>query len=109
MDNVTDKHVEMCLKYLTETDRDHAIARAEVNALDDLTKTVLGFAFESAVGAVEARKAEAYRSGEYIAHIEKKKQAEISYFEMDNRRKHAMLKIEVWRSINANRRQGNIT
>lgn len=109
MDNVTDKNVEMCLKYLTETDREHAVARAEVNALDAITKTVLGFAFESAQGAVEARKAEAYRSDDYVAHIEKKRQAEIAFFEMDNRRKHAMLKIEVWRSLNANRRQGNIT
>lgn len=109
MDNVSDAHVEACLKYLTETDKSHAIARAEVNALNDLTKTVLGFSFESTEGTQEARKAAAYRSPEYVAHIEKKRQAEIAYFEMDNRRKHAMLKIDVWRSFNANRRQGNPT
>lgn len=108
MDNVTDAHVEACLRYLSETDKAHAVARAEVNALNDLTKTVLGFSFESTEGTQEARKAAAYRSDDYIAHIEKKKQAEIAYFEMDNRRKHAMLKIEVWRTTQANRRQGHV-
>jgi len=107
MADITDNTVEQALSYLAKTDVDHARARAEVNALNDLTKTVLGFSFESSEGTVEAKKASAYRSGEYIAHIEKKKQAEIAYFEMDNKRKRAALTIEVWRSINANRRQGN--
>lgn len=106
---ITEKSVEAALRYLAETDAKHAMAKAEINALEDLTKTVFGFSFESTTGAVEARKAAAYTTNEYIAHIEKKKQAEIAYFEMDNKRKRAMLQIEVWRSLNANRRQGNIT
>lgn len=105
---ITDEVVAKALEYLGKTDKAHAMARAEVNALNDLTKTVLGFSFESSEGTVEAKKAAAYRSDEYVAHIEKKKKAEIDYFEMDNSRKRAALTVEVWRSLNANRRTGNV-
>lgn len=104
---VSEDTVQASLEYLAKTDRAHAVARAEVNALEDLTKTVLAFEFEYLQGAVEARKIMAHKSDTYIAHIEKKKQAQIEFFEMDNKRKRAALSIEIWRSINANRRQGN--
>lgn len=108
MDIVTEEQVSLALKYLAQTDSEHARAKAEVNALGDLTKTVLGFEFESSEGAAEARKAAAYRSQAYQAHVEKKRVAEIAFFEMDNKRKRAALLVDVWRSVNANRRTGNV-
>lgn len=106
--NVTDESVETAINYLASTDIKHAKAKAELNALKDLTKTVLGFAFLEADGTVEQKKAIAHTNDDYIAHIKKIEALEVDYQVMSNKRERAKLTIELWRSVNANRRASNI-
>lgn len=105
---VHDEKVQQALNYLAGTDEEHAAAKAEMVAMKELTKTVLAYEFLDAEGAIEKRKAASYQSKSYQGHIEKIQSLEIKYQTMLNKRDRAKLTIELWRSCNANRRQGNI-
>ena len=102
------RRASLAVQYLSETDVDHANAKANLNALQELKKTIYGYAFIDAQGSVEARKAAAYTSSEYIEHIEKIKQAEIDYQVMTNKRTNAALSVELYRTMSANNRKGQI-
>lgn len=105
---VSDQDAQAALNYLAQTDIEHAAKKAELNAKKDLTKTVLAYEFADATGAQEARKMQAFASDSYRDHINAISTLEIDYQTMHNKRDRARLTIELWRSVNANRRQGNI-
>lgn len=107
--NITDESVEAAVAYLAETDVTHARARAEYNALSEMRKTVRAFCFGDAEGGVKEREMLAECHCDYIAHIEKIKQAEIHFHTLHNKRKRAELTIELYRTYSANVRRGNIT
>lgn len=106
--NITDESVEKAVAYLAETDVTHARARAEYRALSEMRKTVRAFCFSDAKGGVKVREMAAECHCDYIAHIEKIKQAEIHYFTMTNKRKRAELTVELYRTVSANQRRGNV-
>ena len=103
-----DNDVELAVKYLASTDESHARARAEYNALSELRKTVRAFCFEESKGGVAERTMAAERHPDYVAHIEKIKQAEIEFHTMHNKRKRAEITVELYRTMAANQRRGNI-
>ena len=103
-----DNDVELAVKYLASTDESHARARAEYNALSELRKTVRAFCFEESKGGVAERTMAAERHPDYVAHIEKIKQAEIEFHTMHNKRKRAEITVELYRTMAANSRKGNI-
>jgi len=106
---ITDKVVEQAIEYLASTDISHAKARAEYNALSELRKTVRAFCFSSAEGGVKEREMIAECHPEYVAHIEKIKQAEIEFHSLNNKRKRAELTVALYQTYSANTRKGNIT
>jgi len=103
-----DNDVELAVKYLASTDESHAKARAEYNALSELRKTVRAFCFEESKGGVAERTMAAERHPDYVAHIDRIKQAEIEFHTMHNKRKRAEITVELYRTMAANSRKGNI-
>jgi len=103
-----DNDVELAIQYLSSTDESHAKARAEYNALSELRKTVRAFCFEESKGGVAERTMAAERHPDYVEHIEKIKQAEIEFHTMHNKRKRAELMVDLYRTMAANSRKGNI-
>ena len=106
---VSEDKVHDALKYLAGTDEPCAKARAYLDGLKEQTKTVFGIEFlKHNEGTIEEKKSEAYTSLSYTAHLEKIKDAFADYEFMRNKRLTADLMIQVWRSENKHRGQGNI-
>ena len=106
---VENDRIQKAREYLADSDKPAAMAKAEVNQLKALDKTMLYFEFLDADGKnVEERKAKAYTADSYTTHIQKIHDAELRLFEMVNRRDHAAELVRVWQSENANRRAANI-
>ena len=108
MIDINDEKVNGAVNYLVQTDGEHAAARAEYNALSELRKTVRAFCFEQSEGGVKEREMAAERHSDYIAHIEKIKQAEIEFHTIHNKRQRAILTVDLYRTLAANSRKGNI-
>jgi len=103
----TEKDISNALVYLAETDEQYAREIARVKALEHEVKTVKALAFLDADGTMATKEAEAYASRNYIAWTEKYENAVADMHIRSAKRKRAELTIDVWRSLNANRRQGN--
>ena len=94
------------LRKLAETDYEAAKLKRGVEAADYVAKKYWNIEFLAATGNVEERKAQA---GISQAHDISK----LKYFDaleasekIQNERRTLQLRIDVWRSLNANRRQG---
>ena len=107
-DQTHEDRAQAAINYLASTDESHARARAEYNALSELRKTVRAFCFDKSEGGVKEREMAAERHCDYIAHIEKIKEAEIEFHLLHNKRKRAELTVEMFRTYSANVRKGNI-
>lgn len=105
---VTDEQIQKAIDYLQKTDKPHAMARAEYNSLSELRKTVLAYSFNEEEGGVTERNQAALMSPQYIEHIKKIEDAEITFHTMHNRRQHAYALIDLYRTICANTRKGNL-
>ena len=104
----TEQKVKRAIDHLAATDTEHARARAEFHALAELRKTVRAFCFQEAKGGVKEREMAAECHDDYVAHIEKIKQAEIAFHILHNERKSSELVVELYRTYSANVRKGNI-
>ena len=106
---ISPDRLQQALTYLATTDEPCAKAKAYLTGLEEQSKTVFGMAYLQSNGTVEERKARAYVSEAYKEHIKKIEDATADYETMRNKRLTQELIVEVWRSINANRRHGNVT
>lgn len=97
------------LEYLVSTDELYGFARGKIKALEHLLKVEKSVQFLEAEGPVAEREAKAMASDRYKALVDEFKQTVIDAETIGARRKTAELQIEVWRTQQANRRQGNIT
>jgi mevalonate pyrophosphate decarboxylase len=98
--------ISKALLYMAETDEAYAKIQAHVKAMDHQCKTIKGLAFLEATGSVAERNAKADSSVTYRAWINDYENAYADMKIYESKRKRADLTIEVWRSLNANRRQG---
>ncbi len=106
---MTTEDAEKALDYLKETDEPDAKFKARIEYLKEKKKTVIAWEqSESNEKSQAAKEQEAYNSAGYRGWMEEYQSALIDFHIMHNRRLTASLQIEVWRSINANTRQGNI-
>ena len=106
---ITPERAERALKYLASTDEDHAKAKANVKAKEMAIKTIK---------AAELLEVEGKTAGEREARAEchsNVKQAKDDYSDaildyelLNNERNRAVLTIEMWRSMNASLKRGNI-
>jgi len=102
---------DKALQYLIDTDERAARAKSYMMGLAHQEKTILGQLVldqRSLDGTVGEKEGRARNSEEYTEWRGKYENAVADYEIYRNRRNTAELIIELWRSENANKRQGNI-
>lgn len=105
---ISDERLSKALTFLSETDMEAAERKADVERQMFRFKKVKAAIFEHGEGAMDLRKAIAENSPEaeaaYMDYLK-----ELADFEtLANKRKTETLIVDVWRSLNASRRQGII-
>jgi len=103
----TTDDIGVALTRLAFTDEEAARRKRAVEAHDYIAKKKRYAAFLSCSGNVEERKATAENDPDYWEEREKYFDAIEESEALQNERKTLTLKIDVWRSLNANRRQGS--
>lgn len=96
------------LTYLAETDEAYAQARAAVKAAEYTLKVVKAKEYLAHTGTQAEREQVAYASEDYQKVLEDLRDVTREAETMAAKRKTAELAIEVFRSLNANQRRGNI-
>lgn len=110
MKGAEDRSVEAALKYIATSAEDFARAKARVKYIEQFRKTLKARAYLEARGeTVSEREAKAYTEPEYVACLESYKDAVYDHEILVAKRLRAELVIEVWRTLNANKRAANIT
>lgn len=107
---ITDERMEKALNFLATTDTEYAEWCGAVMRSDFMMEAAEALAFK----ASEATSAEARKQDAKLSEAVKKAQEEhikcvVNRERLRAQRKRAELTIEVWRSMNANRRVGNVT
>ena len=105
---ISNEKLEKVLKYLAETDESYAHARHVVDSMKYKIKVIESQGFMKATGTMAERGAASKTTKEYIEAIEEMDNANLDKEIMGAKRETGRLIIEIWRSENANRRQGNI-
>lgn len=101
--------ISEALTYLAETDEDYARASGLAKGLKYKIKVERAQAYLESEGKTEARRdAVSHASRKHIDAINAYQNAETDARIMHAKRMTAQLKIEVWRTENANRRKGNV-
>lgn len=103
---MSDKRVEQAMTYLAETDEDAAKAKAKAKSLEQFGKTVKAFGFLEASGTVAEREAKSLTTEEYKKYLRAYEDAVMESEKYANKRASEAGIREVWRSLQANRRQG---
>ena len=109
---ISDEKLQKALTYLAETDEPCAKARGYLAGLERLEKTIKAVEMLEGAGlklTIAEREARAYSSSAFREHTQKIENATADFETMRNRRLTAELIVEVWRTISANQRRGNIT
>lgn len=104
--NITEEHVEKAMIYLAETDEPWATAKAERIRTERRLKSFMALA-KKASGAKSnvSREDDAYASDGYQEAIGDEFRAVVAEETLKAKRASAALRIEVWRSLSANRRR----
>ena len=100
--------VTEALEYLAETDEKYGRLKGSTAALEYIIKVAEAEGFIEADGPQGERQAKARSSEKYKKAVEDYRDVRTDMEIIGAKRKTAELTIEVWRSQNANRRQGNI-
>jgi|TARA_S200002703_G_scaffold144589_1_gene138350 hypothetical protein len=106
---ITEKRLEEALKYLAESDNEHAKLSAGVEYIKDLAKHYKGkYIMNSEEKSVALKEQSYYASDEYKKHIDDKKDLINDLTLLENKRSKESLVIDVWRTLEASRRKNNI-
>lgn len=107
---VSEERITKALNFLAKTDEDAARAKAYLERLESQKKEVVSVEALRHEGKCSQKAAEykAYSSDAFKSHCDLIERAAIESYKLKERRETARMIIEVWRSLNANRRQGNI-
>jgi hypothetical protein len=106
--NISDDRLQKALVYLAETDMPAAQAKAKVKALEQRRKTVKAVVFLESDGTMAEKEAKAYASREYQDIVNDYENAVADSELYANKRRTEELIVEIWRSLGANRRSGNV-
>ena len=106
MSLVSEDRMEKALTYLAETDEPAALARAKAERLKVYGKTAKAYGFLDATGTVAEREAISVTTKPYLKWLEDLEAAIMDSEQYSNKRSTEAGIREVWRSLNANRRQG---
>ena len=106
---ITEKRLEEALKYLAESDNEHAKLSAGVEYIKDLAKHYKGkYIMNSEEKSVALKEQSYYASDDYKKHIDDKKDLINDLTLLENKRSKESLVIDVWRTLEASRRKNNI-
>lgn len=104
---ISTARMEKALIYLAESDEPCARALGLMEGLRKQLKTIEAMAFIEAEAPSAAAKTQiAYASTDYKLHVEKYQNAIADYHLYKNKRDTENTLIDVWRSLNASRRNG---
>ena len=106
---ITDDRLQKALTYLATTDEDAALAKARVEECGNTCKRARALAYLAADGAVKERESKAEISPAVEAAEGARIDAVLAFERLKNKRGTEERIVEVWRSLGANRRAGNIT
>lgn len=102
---IDEKDIERAVYWLAQNAQHIAEARAEMIFADEYKKSLRAVLMaESNETAANAREQFAYAHPKYIAHLNEIKRTVLNYEKMRAMREAATMKIEAWRSMNANYR-----
>jgi hypothetical protein len=99
---------EWAIEFLADTDEIAAELKAQVRRKEFLCKRVRSHQITLSEGSIELRKAKAEISNAVIDSETELADAIVEFETILNKRTTKVLILEVWRSINANRRVGNV-
>lgn len=103
---ISDDRLQKAMTYLAETDAECAELKVTCERYEYLKKRRRAAAFLAATGNVEERKAKSELNDD-VERVEREHMDVLVQFEqMAAKRKTEALIVDVWRSLNANRRQG---
>ena len=107
---ISQDRLQKALTYLAESDEPFAKARGFMEGVSKQEKTVLGMVFLKETGTRDEREYQARISNQYKEWRTKYEGAVCDYELYRNKRITEALVVEVWRSLNSNRRQagGNL-
>ena len=103
---ISDERVEQAMRYLSKTDLPAAEAKSKAKALEAYGKTAKAFGFLEASGTVAEREAQSVITSHYTEYLENYEKAVLASEHFANKRATEAGVREVWRSLQANRRQG---
>ena len=96
------------LQYLAQTDEQYAELSASTTRLEDTMKHAKGSFISESKSSVSKAENEYYASPEYLEAIDLLKKSNVMVNTLRNKRATAILRIDVWRTLEASRRKGNI-
>lgn len=103
-----DARMEMALQFLSTTDYKCADLKASVARTEYMAKLQEAFAYKASSGTVEERKAEAKMDDTSQKRWDVHFSAITEYEQIRAKRETEALVVEVWRSLGANRRAGQV-
>ncbi len=107
--NISEERMERALDFLAQTDSEYAERVGAVMRYEFMLEAAEALAFKASdATSAEARKQDAKISEPVRKAQEDLIQATVERERVKAQRKRAEITIETWRSLNANRRQGNI-
>ena len=110
MKPITEELAMKAHEFLVETDEKAAILKGLAEDYKERRSSVLAVEYMKVKGDLSQgdRQRMAEASEAYREHLDKYKGAKLDYEILKNRRESAVRYYEMWRSLNANRRQGGI-
>lgn len=109
MKTITDESIEQALNFLRDSAKPMADWKSRMKFLEQKRKTKKATAFLESEGAnIAERESRAYTEADYLQCLEDYKEAVYEYEVLENQRRAAELRVEVWRTLAANQRRGNI-
>jgi len=106
---IDQQRAEKALDFLAHTDESCAKARSYMLGLEKNEKTILSIEILKVDGTQQHKESIARTSQPYVDWVKQYQEAVYDFEILRNRRGTAELIVEAWRSVNANRRAGNIT
>ena len=102
------KKVEEDLQYLAKTDERYAELKAGVEHMKNMLKSVKGSFVTNSKEAVSKATEAFYAGKDYIDVRDRMKTVYQEFFTLETKRQTAVLRIDVWRTLEATRRKGNV-
>jgi hypothetical protein len=104
---IPDERAESALRYLAETDESCAAAKMDMERFEWKAKATRQQIFMHVTGTVAERNAKAETHADVSTAMDSYFLAVAAYSKMANKRETARITLDVWRSLQANRRSGH--